>query len=239
MGRLTVALREPRAKALGAVLDDMWDMEQTEGKTSLLAGTRNDAYMQPDGFAVVRYAKNPKIRGDPTSLDRVLPDMDPRALAAFRDVTQKLASRGSLRHHDAEQVILNRGYGQARGFGEDPGFESWESAQGPESKVGVVRVMCPTVSRMIESQADDVDNLDAVMDAKYLLVDGMDRPRRLSEDALEDVRDRVHAKALAYYAVLLARHARTVRSARASANMCVEGNEDCHECVSVPSRIWI
>lgn len=232
MGRLTVALRDPRAKALGAVLDDMWDMEQTEDKTSLLAGTRSDAYVQPDGFAVVRYANNPKIRGHPTSLDRVLPDVDPRALAAFRDVTQKLASHGPLRHREAEMDILNRSWVDAR----DAGFASGSSG---ESKVGVVRVMCPTVSRMIESQADDVDNLDTVMDAKYLLVDGMDRPRRLSEDALEDVRDRVHAKALAYYAVLLARHARTVRSARASANMCVEGNEDSHECVSVPSRIWI
>lgn len=231
MGRLTVALREPRAKALGAVLDDMWDMEQTADKTSLLAGTRSDAYVQPDGFAVVRYADNPKIRGSPTSLDRVLPEMDPRALAAFRDVTQKLASHGPLRHRDAELGILN-------GLAVGPGL--YRSADmGPESKVGVVRVNCPTVARMIESQADDVDNLDTVMDAKYLLVDGMDRPRRLSEDALEDVRDRVHAKALAYYAVLLARHARTVRSARASANMCVEGNEDCHECVSVPSRIWL
>jgi hypothetical protein len=234
MGRLTVALREPRAKALGAVLDDMWDMEQTADKTSLLAGTRNDAYLQPDGYAVVRYASNPKIRGHPTSLDRVLPDMDPREVAAFRDVTQRLASRGPLRHRDAEIGIL-----EDRVFADvDPGFaQAAEIA--PESKVGVVRVMCPSVSRMIESQADDVDNLDTVMDAKYLLVDGMDRPRRLSEDALEDVRDRVHAKALAYYAVLLARHARTVRSARASANMCVEGNEDCHDSVSVPSRIWI
>jgi hypothetical protein len=232
MGRLTVALRDPRAKAIGAVLDDMWDMEQTADKTSLLAGTRNDAYVQPDGFAVVRYAKNPKIRGHPTSLDRVLPDVDPRALAAFRDVTQKLASHGPLRHRDAEMDILNRNW-----FDGADRFAT-RGDQG-ESKVGVVRVMCPTVSRMIESQADDVDNLDSVMDAKYLLVDGLDRPRKLSEDALEDVRDRVHAKALAYYAVLLARHARTVRSARASANMCVEGNEDCHECVSVPSRIWI
>lgn len=232
MGRLTVALREPRAKALGAVIDDMWDMEQTADKTSLLAGTRNDAYVQPDGYSVVRYANNPKIRGSPTSLDRVLPEIDPGTLAAFRDVTQKLASRGPLRYREAELGILN-GYGDAH-HGLDRVSEI-----GPESKVGVVRVMCPTVSRMIESQADDVDNLDTVMDAKYLLVDGMDRPRRLSEDALEDVRDRVHAKALAYYAVLLARHARTVRSARASANMCVEGNEDCHECVSVPSRIWI
>lgn len=232
MGRLTVALREPRAKALGAVLDDMWDMEQTVDKTSLLAGTRNDAYVQPDGFAVVRYAKNPKIRGDPTSLDRVLPDVDPRALAALRDVTQRLSTRGPLRYQDAERDVLNHGY-----------YADSSDLQGgvpdaAESKVGVVRVMCPTVSRMIESQADDVDNLDTVMDAQYLLVDGMGRPRRLSEDALEDVRDRVHAKALAYYAVLLARHARTVRSARAAANMCVEGNEDCHECVSVPSRIW-
>lgn len=233
MGRLTVALRDPRAKALGAVIDDMWDMEQTTDKTSLLAGTRNDAYVQPDGFAVVKYAKNPKIRGAPTSLDRVLPEVDPGALAAFRDVTQRLATRGPLRYQDAELDILNR-------FSDDSGDQGfpYRSFDGPESKVGVVRVMCPTVSRMIESQADDVDNLDTVMDAKYLLVDGMDRPRRLSEDALEDVRDRVHAKALAYYAILLARHARTVRSARASANMCVEGNEDCHDSVSVPSRIW-
>ena len=171
-----------------------------------------------------------------TSLDRVLPDMDPREVAAFRDATQRLASRGPLHYRDAELGILDRGFADGAVQGDDFGRAS---DMGPESKVGVVRVRCPTVSRMIDSQADDVDNLDAVMDARYLLVDGLDRPRRLSEDALEDVRDRVHAKALAYYAVLLARHARTVRSARASANMCVEGNEDCHECVSVPSRIWI
>ena len=90
----------------------------------------------------------------------------------------------------------------------------------------------------MDSRDADFENLETVMDARYLLVDGLGRPRAGLVD-VEAVESRVRCKILAYYAVLLARHARLVRSARAAATVCVEACEDDHECVAVPSRIYI
>ena len=164
-------------------------------------------------------------------MDFVLENADPRLVAAFRDTTRQLACRGSL----VFPVVVARIKEAAR-------VEAAADDQRPRGGagiVGVVRVDSPQTLKLVASRDQDEVNLETVMDARFILVDGAGRPRRLSDAQLAAATEEIVATMLAYYAVLLARHHRIVRSARASAALAVEADDADRESPAVPSRIWL
>jgi hypothetical protein len=189
-------------------------------------------------MTVVRYSVAPRTPGPRSSLDHVLAAVDAGALAAFQDVTTRL-SRGS---GPLDFAATERDIRRAARHGHAPAVDA-PAVDAPAvdapAVVGVVRVSCPAVDRIMASRADDAENLATVMDARYLLVDGLGRPRDIDDAAMREVEAAVQSKALAYYAILLARQARLVRSARAAAAFCVEGAQDDREAVAVPSRVFL
>jgi len=211
---------------------------ERDPETSLAAGAARDAYLQPgDGLLVVRYADSPTRRPPGgTGLDYLLARTGDREHAGFRRAT-RAAGRGRA---DVDAAYLTELV-----LGGDPGgvapavVASAGDADAAEGTVGVVRLQ-PTAAmlRLVPDPARAANDLDALGDARFLLVDGLGRRRALSGAAAERARGRVAARALAYYAALLGRHARLVRTARAAAKICVEGSECDHAGVAVPPRIF-
>ncbi len=206
------------ALALADFIGTVQSMER-DPETSVVAGAEHDAYVQPDGMLVVRYADRP--RGPPvgragstpsTALEYVLSQTGPAEHARFRDAAVRAATRAAC---------------------------PVAAAEGP-GVVGVVRVRpTPGIARMLAARVGRRDDLDALYDDRFLIVDGLGRPRALSDDAVARASAHVKARTLAFYADLLGRHARLVRSARAVAKMCVEGSDADHGCVRVPSRVFL
>lgn len=201
-----------------------------ESLRSMLSGTEEDAFVQPDGRLVVRYSDAPCMPGPRTSLDYVL-ERSPAHLDGFRAAV--MAAANGAGDADALERIVRTAQGEPDTFDsrtpEEPGV------------VGVLRMM-PTeeLARMLSTNVSDANaDLDALYDDRFAVVDGLGRPRRLSPAALERADARVKSRTLAYYAGVLGRHARLVAAARAATKMCVEGSELDHGPVSVPSRIFV
>ena len=196
---------------------------------SLLGGTEEDAFIQPDGRLVVRYADSPCMPGPRSSLDYAL-ERSPAHVDGFRAAVLAAAS-GNRDIEALERIVRTRPKAVAE-------FESRTDEPGV---IGVLR-MRPTdeLSRMLADNVADANaDLDALSDDRFVIVDGLGRPRKLSPAALERADARVKSRTLAYYAALLARHARLVAAARAATKMCVECSELDHGPVSVPSRVFV
>lgn len=202
---------------------------QDDSLASLMAGTEHDAFIQPDGRLVVRYSEAPSLPGPRSALDYVL-ERSTAHVDGFRAAV--MAAANGNRDFEALERIVRKTPRQEFTF---------ETSPTEPGVIGVLR-MRPTddLVRMLEDNVADANaDLDALSDDKYVVVDGLGRPRRLTPSALGRADTRVKCRTLAYYAALLGRHARLVAAARAATKMCVEGSELDHGPVAVPSRIFV
>jgi len=215
------------ADLMGAVVS----IERGGSAASLMQGVRDDAFLEDDGRLVVRYTLRPRASYR-TSLDYALARVPPGLRASFARVTQSLGGRRQPLDDVADQIAASgRAYEPAGG----------PDGPGEPGVSGVVRVnLTPALAALHGARDDDNrDNLDAVADSRFLLVDGLGRARPLQGPELEAAARKIRCRVLAYYALLLSRHAALVRSARAAAKMCAEGSEADHGCCAVPSRVFL
>jgi hypothetical protein len=202
---------------------------EREPATSLKLAAGRDTYVQPNGELVVLYAERPSRRGPRTTIDYVLERSDDREVAAFQRAVQAAAAKRADLDY-LTQIVLDKQLAAGP-----------RAADGPEGPgvVGAVR-LTPTPAMLKLMDAGQTDNdLAALYDDRFLLLDGLGRRRNLSAAGVDRAEKRIKAKTLAYLAGVLGRHARLVRSARAGTKMCVEGSEDDHGCVGVPARIFV
>ena len=230
-GRGSAIARTDSTLGLADLLGSVLSMERSGGDASLLHSVGRDAFLEDDGRLVVRYTLRPRASFR-TSLDYALARVPPELCASFAHVTRSLNGRGQSLDDVADMIDDAPDHYRRRAVLQPT------SVQGP-GVTGVVRVdMTPAIAAL-HGTAEYRDNLDALADSRYLLVDGLGRERPLQGPALAAAARKIRCRVLAYYALLLSRHASLVRSARAAAKMCAEGSEEDHGCCGVPSRIFL
>lgn len=216
-----------KALWLAGLLGALARLEGGRG-TSARMGAEADAAADGAGGHAVRYrAGAPAGAGAPrTSLDVMLQAATPEERAALRAVVRSISPAPAGLDIGCVQAMVARAARAARAArpGAQPGPPCGN--RGVVGVVGVVRAEPGSgVAELAADAAGDAARMAAVQECRLELVDERGRPRRLQERDLDRLARRVRARALAYFAIVIARHDELVRRARAGAKMCVEGSD--------------